>query len=74
MNNNLHPDTLYELNKLYQAERLAVSDRLRPFNTQQSNSRSLTDRGLLLCGNLFIAVGKNLKRRAAHQVCEPQTI
>ena len=50
MNNNLHPDTLYELNKLYQAERLAVSDRLRPFNTQQSNSRSLTDRGLLLCG------------------------
>ena len=74
MNDNLHPDALYELNKLYQLERLAKSSQLRPLSNQNVNGRSLKNRALLSSGDLFISLGKNLKGRAVQRVCEPQTI
>lgn len=70
----LHPDTFYELNRLYQQERLEKSRQQRPFLEPTGNGRSLKDRTLLISGDLFITLGKNLKRRAAQPRCNPQVV
>lgn len=74
MNFNMHPDMVYELNKLDRLERLETDSQPRPFPDQLLSDRSLKERALLLSGDLFISLGKNLKGRAVRQVCEPQTV
>ena len=67
-----HPDTFYWLNKQNQQDRLAASQRPRPLRGRLVASGSLKDRLLLMGGELFIALGTNLKSRASHSVCEPR--
>ncbi len=74
MNYQVHPDILYELNHLYQKERLVENGRIRPFPVPQNRTaaRSRKDELFLASGELFIALGKNLKSRAAQPVCKPK--
>lgn len=76
MNHHLHPDTQYELNRLYQKERLGQSQRQRPFSQTQiaPSSLKVKDRLFLTSGELLILLGKNLKSRAARPVCKPQAV
>jgi hypothetical protein len=75
MNYQMHPDALYELNHLYQKERLVGNGRIRPcpFPQHPASAISRKDKLFLASGELFIAVGKNLKSRAAQPVCKPKT-
>ena len=74
MNNQMHPDTEYKLNRLYQNERLVENGRIRPFAIPQHPAPAISrkDKLFLASGELFIALGKNLKSRAAQPVGKPK--
>lgn len=74
MNFHMNPDMLYELNRIYQQERLKSSEQLRLLPSQQANGRTLKDQMLLSSGELFITFGQSLKGRAAKPICHPQTV
>jgi len=69
MNHFTHPDTFYEHNRQYQKDRLEGSQRQRPFTNPKRINNNLKDRFFLFSGELFIALGRNLKSQATQPVC-----
>lgn len=75
MNTLLHPDTLYDLNKLYQEERQKESQREQTLHppSKLADGR-FQDELFLAAGELLIVLGKKLKSRAVQPACTAQPV